>query len=131
MAQPLIAVRQLDSNHDPLYGLGQSNFLVNLLAVAQTIQTSLLLFQGEWWGNLEEGLPLFQSILGSNNGKKAEAIGLLIQNIITSVPFVTGVTNVVSTFTTNRQFTYACTVSTQFGPLSIVYQPGLSAVLPT
>jgi hypothetical protein len=131
MAQPLISVRQLDANHDPLWGNGQNNFVNDIEAVAQKIQTSLLLFLGEWWLNLNNGLPLFQSILASNNGKKADAISLLIQEVIIGVPFVTGISNVVTTFTTNRKFTFTCLVETQFGQIAIQFQPGASAVLPT
>lgn len=133
MAQPLISVRALDSNHDPLYGNGQGNFLTDIDAVAQTIQTSLLLFQGEWWAALDQGLPLFQSILGSNNGKKADAITLLLQEVILNCcpPFVTGIQNIQTTFTTNRIFTFSCEAVTQFGVIVVKFQPGAAAVLPT
>lgn len=131
MSQPLISVRALDANHDPMYGNGQGNFLNDIFAVAQIIQTSLLLFQGEWWKNLKEGLPLFQSILGSNNGKKLDAVSLLIQNVILGVPFVTGISNVVTTFSPNRAITFSCVAITQFGSITVSFQPGSSAVLPT
>lgn len=133
MSQPLISVRALDVNGDPIYGNGQNNFLNDIQAVAQIIQTSLLLFQGEWWGDLNEGLPLFQSILGSNNGKKTDAISLLIQNVILNCcpPFITGVKDIVTTYSTNRQFNFACVVDTQFGLININFAPGVAAVLPT
>ena len=131
MAQPLITVRALDSNHDPIYGNGQNNFLNDINAVAQIIQTSLLLFQGEWWADLSEGLPLFQTILGSNNGKKNEAIVLAIQNVILGVPFVTGITNIVTTYNTKRVFSFSCIAETQFGLINVQFQPGASAILPT
>lgn len=131
MAQPLISIRALDANHDPMYGNGQGNFLNDIDAVAQIIQTSLLLFQGEWWADLNDGLPLFQSILGSNNGKKLDAVSLLIQNRILAVPFVTGITNVVTTFATDRAITFSCIAITQFGNITVSFQPGASAALPT
>lgn len=131
MSQPLISVRQLDTNHDVLWGNGQGNFLVDLQAVAQIIQTTLLLLQGEWWTNINQGLPLFQSILGSTNGKAPDAINLLIQQTILSVPFVTGVFNIVSTFNPNRAYTFSCLASTQFGTIQVSFQPAIQAVLPT
>lgn len=131
MSQPLISVRALDANHDPIYGNGQGNFLNDILAVAQIIQTSLLLFQGEWWANTNEGLPLFQSILGSNNGKKFDAVSLLIQNTILAVPFVIGISNVVTTFSPNRAISFSCVAVTQFGNINVSFQPGSSAALPT
>lgn len=133
MAQPLISVRALDSNHDPIYGNGQNNFLNDIQAVAQIIQTSLLLFQGEWFEDLNEGLPLFQSILGTNNGKKTDAIALLIQNVILTCcePFITGVKDIVTVYRTNREFQFACVVETVFGLVVVNFTPGAAAVLPT
>ena len=130
MAQPTISIRGLDSNHDPLYGNGQGNFINDIDAVAQIIQTSLLLFQGEWWKDLNEGLPLFQSILGSNSGKKSDAISLLIQNVILSVPYVTGVQNISTSYNTARAFSFSCEALTQFGIVTVTFQPGSIAVLP-
>lgn len=133
MAQPLISVRALDINHDPIYGNGQNNFLNDIQAVAQIIQTSLLLFQGEWFEDLNEGLPLFQSILGTNSGKKTDAIALLIQNVILTCcpPFITGVKDIVTIYKTSREFTFACVVETVFGLIVVNFTPGAAAVLPT
>ncbi len=130
MSQPLISVRQLDSNHDPIWGNGQANFLVDLAAVAQIIQTTLLLFQGEWWADLTAGVPMFQSILGSNNGKKIDAISTILQSAILAVPFVTGLTHVITNYSPNRTFQFGCIVVTQFGQIQVTFQPGNSAVLP-
>lgn len=130
MSQPLISVRQLDSNHDPIWGNSQGNFLVDIAAVAQIIQTTLLLFQGEWWADLTDGVPMFQSILGSNNGKKVDAISTILQSALLVVPFVTGITNVVTDYSPNRTFQFGCIVTTQFGAIQVNFQPGNSAVLP-
>lgn len=128
----LIAVRQLDSNHDPMFGNGQANFLTNIDAVAQIIQTSLLLFEGEWWANLNEGLPLFQSILGSSKPKDAEALSLLIQQTIRNVPYVTGLDSIQTIYDpSKRSFQFNCVASTAFGQISISFQPGAAAALPT
>ena len=133
MAQPLIAIRALDANHEPMYGNGQNNFLNDIDAVAQIIQTSLLLFQGEWWENLQDGLPLFQDILGTNNAKKNDVIALTIQERIlaSAPPFVTGIRDIVTTYNTKRKFTFAAIVETQFGNLAVTFTPGAAAVLPT
>jgi hypothetical protein len=130
MIQPTISVRQLGPNHDPLWGNNQNNLIIDLQAVAQIIETSLLLFQGEWWENLTEGLPLFQSILGSNNGKKSDAVALIINTRILQVPYVLSIFNIVTTYSSNRQFTYSSSVNTQFGTLNINFTPGLAATIP-
>jgi hypothetical protein len=86
---PTISVRKLDANHDPIYGNGVADFLTDLDAVAQLIDTSLLLLQGEWWNNLAVGLPLFQQIIGTSGvGNNPQIAALLIQQTILGVPYV-------------------------------------------
>jgi len=128
---PLVIVRRLDANHDPVYGSGAADFLTDLEATAQIIETSLLLFQGEWWNNLQAGLPLFQSIIAQPENNRQATIALLIQQVIFAVDFVTGITNVVVNYTSaTRQFTYSCNVQTAFGTVAVAYSPGNIAVLP-
>jgi len=114
-----ITVRALDANGDPLQGNGQNNFLSDVYAVAQIILTRLKLFQGEWWLNLNDGLPLFQSILGSSgSSRNIEIITNLISSRISQTPYVTGIVSFEVTFT-NRQLLYSGTISTQFGLISV------------
>jgi len=59
--------RKLDINGDYSMGHGASDWLSNSPAtVAQAITTSLKLFQGEWFVNTSDGLPL-NEIMGFNN----------------------------------------------------------------
>ena len=110
-----IIYRVLSSTNDYTFGLGTAQgFLVDIPAVAQAIQTSLLLFLGEWWLDLSVGLPLWQNILGTRNSE--QNIILLIQNVILSVPFVQAVTNVVTNYNAStRAFTFTATVTTTIG----------------
>jgi hypothetical protein len=120
-----ITCLRLDANHDLVLGGSGLNLLVDIDAVAQIIQTRLLLFQGEWWENTNEGLALWQSILGVGGASRNLAtINLLLQQRIELSPFVTGVQNVQSSFDPNtRQITYAAEVTTPFGTLTITNQP--------
>jgi hypothetical protein len=128
---PTVIVRKLDSNHDPIYGNGIACFLTDLDAVAQIIETSLLLFQGEWWNDLTIGLPVFQSIVGQAENNRQAVIALLIQQVILSVAYVTAISNVKFLYTSaNRSFSYACNVQTAFGTVTVTYSPGNVAVLP-
>lgn len=128
---PTIIVRALDSNHDPIYGNGIDCFLTDIYAVTQLIETSLLLFQGEWWNAQNIGLPVFQQIVGKAQNNRQATIALLIQQVIRSVEYVTGITNVQFLYNSaNRQFRYACKVQTIFGTVGITYSPGNIAVLP-
>jgi hypothetical protein len=122
-----ITVRRLDSNYDPARGNGESDFISDLQALAQIIGTTLRLFQGEWFENLSDGTPLFQKILGKN-GKNVNAISLILQQRIRSVPYVTGLSNVNASFNSStRGFSFSCAVQTQFGTVNVTTNPGSSA----
>jgi hypothetical protein len=125
-----ISIRALDANHDPIYGNGANSFLTDLDAVAQIIQTRLLLFEGEWWADLGDGLPLFQTILGTNNGKKTTVVSDAIRAVIEGTPFVDEVSAIYTNFNAaSRQYTFACQVETAFSSLTVQFQPGSSAVI--
>lgn len=121
------------SNYDPLAGQGQSNFLTNLAAVTQAINTRLLLFQGEWWASTSDGLPLWQS-LAAQSGAAVNQMAAIITARIQGTPYVTagGVSNVQAAFNSvTRVFTYTATVQTQFGTTPISFSPSApSGALP-
>lgn len=82
-------VREQDSNGDMTFGNGQQNFLANSPdAVAQVVQTTLLLILGEWYLNLNDGTPWFQGVLGVHSKDTAD------QTLITQIKTVDGVTDV-------------------------------------
>jgi hypothetical protein len=122
---PTFSVRQIGS-----YGNGQGNFLFDLQAVQQVCMTRLKMFEGEWWKDLSDGLPLFQQILKPGAGRNPEAVSLLIQSRILGTPFVTSVQNVQTTYNgTLRSFIFSCQVNTQFGSFVAQFQPALSAAI--
>ena len=53
-----IKVRRLDEMYDPEFGGGKNSYVSDLDAVAQIIKSRLLLFKGEWWEDLNIGLPV-------------------------------------------------------------------------
>lgn len=125
MSTPTISYRQLDANWDPRWGQGRSDFLTNLEAVAQAIWTRLRLFEGEWWANQGDGLPLWQSILGVGGARRnLQANTILIVDRILGTPFVIGVTDVQSSFnSTTRAIKFFCRAQTPFGTLVITSTP--------
>lgn len=127
MSTPTVTYRQLDANHDPIWGQGTASYVSDTDAVALMIDTRLLLFQGEWWADLQEGLPLWQEILGVGVGQAQQAaISLLIQERILKTPYVTGVSNVQFSFNSNaRSYQFSCSVTTQFGVIPVVNSPAL------
>jgi hypothetical protein len=124
-----ITVRALDANGDPLQGNGQLNFISDLAAITQIIRTRLLLFQGEWFLNLLDGLPLSQSILGASGSQRSLQIIInIISARITGTPYVTSISYISASYL-NRAFTYSAKVETQFGTVYVTNTPGLSASL--
>ena len=125
-----ITVRALDPDTwEPLAGNGQDSFISDLQAVTQIIATRLKLFQGEWFLDLLDGLPLFQNILGSSGSvTNLKVVVNLISQRIKLSPYVTLVTNVKASYQ-NRQFKFSATAETSFGNVFIVSSPGSSASL--
>lgn len=127
---PTVTVRAIDPvTFEPQYGNGQANFVSDLQAVVQDILTRLRLFQGEWFLNLLDGLPLFQSIEGSSgNSRNIQIIINMISSRISQTPFVTRVSEVTASYL-NRSFKYRAVVETQFGTIVLNNSPGSSATL--
>jgi hypothetical protein len=115
-----------------MQGNGQQNFLVDVDAVAQLIDTSLLLLQGEWFLDVSAGFPLFQQILGQPGvGNNPQIAALLIQETIMGVPFVQSLTNVdIEYDARTRTITYTCLVLTAFGTIQTIFAPGQVASIP-
>lgn len=126
-----ITCRRIDENGEPVWGLGAAGFVTDIDAVAQIILTTVRLLQGEWWEALDQGTPLFQSILGVvQNATATAAAAAALQTRIRSVPYVTDVKNVAVTFGgALRVFSFSCDVDTQFGTLTVSNQPGLQAAV--
>jgi hypothetical protein len=97
--------------------------------VAQVILTQLRLFMGEWWENLNLGLPVFQAMLGQLAIPANQvAMQSLVQALVQGAPFVTGVSSVTAAFE-NGAFKFSASVQTAFGPVNVTNTPGSSASL--
>jgi hypothetical protein len=114
-----ITVRALSPTGEPLMGNQQNNFISDLTAVAQIIRTRLLLFQGEWFLNLSDGLPMFNGMLGSSGDpRNLQTIIAIISQRIQATPFVTSVLDVSASFQ-SRKFVFSAQVQTQFGIVTV------------
>lgn len=110
--------RALDSELDYTLGKNAQNFVSGVEAVAQAIYTRLYLLQGEWWEDLEDGLPLLQRILGYRNTRQAADI--LIRKRILETTGVTELYNFSSSFNEDaRVYTFSCSVVTIYGQVAI------------
>lgn len=87
--------RKLTSTGDYSFGSGCNNYADGNEAVAQAIKTKLLLFYGEWWENLGEGIPMFQSVLGQTNPDTIKSsLSMLVEQRITEIEEVDSVKNI-------------------------------------
>ena len=121
-----ITVRKLDPvTWEPIWGNGQQNFISDIDAVAQIIAQRLKLFEGEWWADTTDGLPLWQKILGYRGGaNNQQAINLLIQNRILGTPHVVSLSSVQSSYVPEtRSYNFYCEVQTQFGVVTVTNMP--------
>ena len=124
---PSMNYRRLDSNWDYVFGQGKSDFISGVDAVGQAIATRLKLFLSEWWSDLGDGLPLWQSILGVmgiNNPKKKQMVDRLIAQRILGTPNVVNIIDVSSTYNPNtREYKFGyVTVNTIFGKVTVSSQ---------
>lgn len=113
--------RRLDDNHDYVLGSGRQNFISEREAVGQAVTTRLKLLYSEWWEDTEDGLPLFQQILGlPATGNNKQIVDKIIQDRIQETLHVTGVIQFYSTFDSpTRQYTFNCTIDTTYGQLTM------------
>lgn len=119
---------RLDANGDPVFDPNVA--LADADAVRQAIQTRLLLFEGEWFEDLNEGTPLFQQILGViKKAGNQDVASLAITARIAGSPFVTGVSDISSSVDEKRKLTYSATAQTIFGPVPVTFTPGSAASL--
>lgn len=87
--------RKLTSTGDYSFGSGGNDYADGNEAVAQAIKTKLLLFYGEWWENLGEGIPMFQSVLGQTNPETIKSsLSMLVEQRIMEIQEVDSVKNI-------------------------------------
>lgn len=111
--------RKLDSNGDPV--ISGTVWLYDIDAIAQTIQTRLNLFSGEFWRDVTEGTPWIGSILGKNNAQKTvQAKASILKSRILDTDGVLSILEWENDFDySDRKFTVTATVLTEYGALSL------------
>ncbi len=114
---PVLKYLRIDADGEPVFDPNAQ--LTDADAVAQAILTRLRLFRGEWWENLNLGLPVFQSMLGQPGSARTQAaIELSIRQVIEGTPYVTEVDRIAATFVDGR-FSFRATVKTSFGTVTV------------
>lgn len=114
-----VKYRRLDGAGDMVFGSGPNAFLTDLEAVTQSIRTRLKLLRGEWWERPQDGLPLFQRILGRPcTDAQRTAVDLILIDRITDTLHVTGTSNSQSWYE-GRTYHFRCSVQTEFGETTV------------
>ena len=109
--------RSLDRNGD--HTLGSNKFLTAHEAVAQAILTRLRLLLGEWWENTEDGLPLFEKILGAN-GAELDTVDVIFAGRIRETLHVKRLVSYKSEFNPHtRVYSAFAQVDTVFGEVGV------------
>jgi hypothetical protein len=109
----------LDINGDMKFGRGQQDITYGSDAVAQAIQTRLLLLRSEWWEDLDDGLPLFQQILNTKNTTQGlSVVDSIIKERILGTPNVLSIQEYTSSYE-DRRYSFDCKVNTKFGTIAV------------
>lgn len=111
-----MTVRRLDSNGD-ISTSGQQ-FINEQSEVAQTISTRLRLFRGEYFRDITEGTPWFQSILVK--GANLSETDSIIRRVISQTDGVQQITSYNADFDLDtRQYKIDVSVLTIYGEISL------------
>ena len=111
--------RKLTGTGDYSFGRGSQDFATGVEAVAQACKTNMLLLRVEWWENLENGLPLFEDILGTPETAEGRAsIDAIVSARILETEGVLSIESFESS-TENRRYTATAVIDTEYGETSV------------
>jgi hypothetical protein len=113
-----MTVRKLSSTGDMTFGSSQLNLMSNTpQTVAQVVQTSFLLWLGEWYVDTSLGMQWIQGVLGKHNQTTAD---LTVQNYALGIQGVVDISNFSSVDTQdNRNYLASLTIDTIYGPTPV------------
>lgn len=111
---------KLDNNNDIVIENGQLQLVSGGDAVAQAVSTRLKVFVGEWFFDLEAGMPYFQEILVKN--PSFPRIKSQVRDILISVDGIDALENIVfinlEFSGSSRELTIDWRANTVFGVIS-------------
>lgn len=109
--------RKLDADGDYVFGSDQADFYINSPdAVAQAVQTRLLLMTGEWFLDTTEGTPYSTDILGNNTKPLYDTA---IRNRILGTQGVTKIVSYTSSVSADRELTVNAIINTLYGEATV------------
>lgn len=106
--------RRLTNTGDYSFGSPNQNFIYDINAVGQAIQTRLTLFLDTFWRDLSDGIPMFQRIWGTSaSAANLLTVDNIIQQRIRGTEGVTELLSYTSQFNRDtRQYTFEAQVQT-------------------
>ncbi len=105
---------KLNGNHDILFdGTDCELTKVETESLSQRLKVKLMTFQGEWFLDVNEGIPYFQSIFGKNRAK--ETIDAIFKRAILGEPEVLSILSFYSEITPERHYQLQFTVKSSSG----------------
>lgn len=116
--------RRLDKNWDYTFGNGGKNYLTDTEAVTQAVKSRLLLLYREWWEDLEDGLPLWERIVGTTGHKdNLQAVDYIFKERIEKTEGVQAILAYHSDFK-NRQYRFKAAIQTVYGNVVLLSNDG-------
>lgn len=96
---------------------GGIQFTTGLAAVAQKIELAITMYQGEWFMDLEAGVPYYQDVLGKKYNQAT--VVAAFRDVIAAVEDVTDIKTITAEYVgTTRQANVTWEVVTPFGTTS-------------
>lgn len=118
-------VRQIDVDHNWLYGKGQNDYVRGNQAIGQNINTRLNSFLGDCFFDLSAGIDWF-NLLGEKN---QIALNLAISAVILNTQNVTGILQLsVDLGAVTRNLRVAYKVQTTYSTVSNLFQYDLNGI---
>jgi hypothetical protein len=113
-----ITVRKLSTTGDFSFGNSALDLISNTpQAVAQVVQTSLLLWLGEWYLDNSLGMPWIEGVLGKHSQSTAD---ITVQDYILNVQDVESISDFTSTNDQDlRLYTGEVTINTAYGETAV------------
>lgn len=111
--------RKLTETDDYSFGRNEQDFISGAEAVAQAVYTNLKLLRGEWWENVENGLPLFEEIIGESGTEEGKAtVDTIVSDRILSTEGVQEIAEYESSFAA-RRYTARAVINTIYGETAV------------
>jgi hypothetical protein len=106
----------IDENNDLVFKDGDLYFVTGIDAIVQQCRIALQMFQGEWFLNLDAGLPYWDKILGQKPSIALQAMQIYVRRELELVDGVLDITKLETSYdrgTRTLRVTWA--VDTEFG----------------